>query len=718
MQLILLMPLKILKNRKSKNIHPFTVFVKIDYITGLGEIFGKNCLFDVEWRRGTNRGGIQEIPLDNSGDLRTYTTFKIPCHFTRESNSEDLDSKRLTIYLKKMGKKKSIKIAILQIDLANIVNKDQNTQPKQYTSTMKGIDMDIKPYIEFTSYAQAGSAEIVSSDQMSDSSFSNIRDKEAPIPTVPDCSFTDSLTSPIVASKEYHKNNINNSQNSVDSSNNNNNNNNNNDVDPFDFSFNSPTAAAANFLTEKSPTARRFSHSSSQDNYSSSSNAHSSSYGAPSGGGVSTPQMYLASVTSPPPKQGAGVTSPIRNDNNNNSLSESMKSPYIDNNGGYPAPNGDPYILSPVQSPIPPNSPMPERRMSTDDRKAGKKKGKRHDNLLQSLHRDNHTGFFSRRRHSISDPASSAQYRKELESRGSPSSQPSPFAGGESSTEDKSNSFIPIQSVLYSRSGDERLKFLNEEMILYKRPEYSEGVPVSSIIVYKCLFEWKEFNPHNHICLAKVMESLDYLSSMDNMDKETSCYWLSTSYGLWYLLDCTYNQRINSKHYAAEKSPNGDLSENTEFSNTTSAINLKLMFSALSQWIQENKQLNFFYYYKIEMSFLLQLLDIMMIDKNTLTEESVRKDICPSIGLTQLAILLITFTPNGCQEEVDPVVIKKLQDAGIRNQELQDTSINTDILFDLPENPEPSKRIFDVKIPPSVVPNKKYKFVFKPTMVY
>ncbi|GAM23242.1 hypothetical protein SAMD00019534_064170 [Acytostelium subglobosum LB1] len=753
--------MKLLAKRNRKNVHPFTVLVKVDSISSLqGEPITPGTQFEIAWRRGDHSGASPLLSITN-GELHPNIIFKIPCNFKKESGHDDLASKRLIVYLKKIEKKRAVKIAVLQIDLALIVNKDDNTKSRQYSSTMKGIDNDkFNPYIEFYASAQPGitdgggnlsasqkelesmsnsggslelssnilssdrrnSVSTVSSDQMSDVSFSNIQESKDPL----------------------HD-------------------------DPFEFNFESE-APASNHLTREekktdfiSPPSTRSTHTQETTT-----------------GNVQVPPSITVSSMSAP------LPSPLRGNSAENLPTSS-----------------NPFDVSPINSPIPPNSPMPERRMSTDDhgmskkqQKQAKKKGG--DRLITSIHKDH--GFFSRRRHSIAAP--SQDKKEENENR-------------TMLTDRLNEADLPLNSVLFSRTGDERLKFLNEEMILYKRPEYSQGIPLSSIIVYKCLFEWKDFSPHNHICLENILKSFDYLGSMENMDKETSCYWLSTSYGLHYLLDCSYNLRANAKKRDDERSPTSDLATNTEaqniklfmnklqanqkqfwrllwrkmhaeldtvlnkivevisdknfvqtdlylnylrgtldflekrvpfsslwpnifkqifyytsgffcnlflmdtvHSNSTCAINLKLLLSSLAQWIQENKKQNYFYYFKIEMSVINQLLDVMIVDKNSLKEEAVRKEVCPSLRLNQLAILLATFNSLSCQEEVDPDVIKFLQDKGIKNQEEQDSSINTDIMFDLPDNPEPSKKFFEAKIPQASVSNKRFKFIFKPTTVY
>jgi len=137
----------------------------------------------------------------------------------------------------------------------------------------------------------------------------------------------------------------------------------------------------------------------------------------------------------------------------------------------------------------------------------------------------------------------------------------------------------------------------------------------------------------------------------------------------------------------------------TNVSSTTSAMNTKLFISDLNQWILENKDKNYFFYFKTEMNIILQILDVLMIDKSSLKEENIRRDICPSLSSTQLAILLCRFNPENTEEEVDPSLIKFLQDEGIRKEEIANITINLDTLTELPDNPEPNKNILDIKLP-------------------
>ncbi|KAM9994569.1 hypothetical protein ACTFIZ_007728 [Dictyostelium cf. discoideum] len=123
----------------------------------------------------------------------------------------------------------------------------------------------------------------------------------------------------------------------------------------------------------------------------------------------------------------------------------------------------------------------------------------------------------------------------------------------------------------------------------------------------------------------------------------------------------------------------------------------------------------------MEMSTLIQILDVLVIDKDSLKDESVRKEICPSLTTTQLAIVLCRFNPENSSEEVDPAVIKYLQDEGIRKHDIQNITTNLDKIYELPDKPEPSRSIIDTKIPLNIFPQsnqKLFKFLTKPTTIY
>ncbi|EGC33145.1 hypothetical protein DICPUDRAFT_154839 [Dictyostelium purpureum] len=121
------------------------------------------------------------------------------------------------------------------------------------------------------------------------------------------------------------------------------------------------------------------------------------------------------------------------------------------------------------------------------------------------------------------------------------------------------------------------------------------------------------------------------------------------------------------------------------------------------------------------MNTLIQLLDVLIIDKVSLKDEAIRKNVCPSLTTTQLAIALCRFNPESDDEEVDPSIIKYLQDEGIRKHDIQNITTNVDQVLELTESPEPSKSIIDLKIPPNILPQtnqKLFKFLTKPTTIY
>ncbi|KAN0029431.1 hypothetical protein ACTA71_007558 [Dictyostelium dimigraforme] len=374
-----------------------------------------------------------------------------------------------------------------------------------------------------------------------------------------------------------------------------------------------------------------------------------------------------------------------------------------------------------------------------------------------------------------------------------------------------------LQSSLVTRHLDEKLKFLIDDMIVSKRPEYVGNIPISAIAIYKCIFEWKELSPNNNKCLTQMIETLDTMIKKKNIGKEKSFYWLSNSFTLGFLLEKSYeNLRLPRSEF--NTSPSINFSHNNENQNlrlfiglvqgyqrsfwslywdsiklelskimdrlteqlrvkefettpiflnfllstleflekrlpfqsiwpnifkqiffyvsgylvnkfltdnslatTNNAVNTKLFISSLSQWFQENKELNYFYYFKMEMSTLIQILDVLVIDKDSLKDESVRKEICPSLTTTQLAIVLCRFNPENSSEEVDPAVIKFLQDEGIRKHDIQNITTNLDKIYELPDKPEPSRSIIDTKIPSNIFPQsnqKLFKFLTKPTTIF
>ncbi|EDR41025.1 dilute domain-containing protein [Dictyostelium discoideum AX4] len=380
-----------------------------------------------------------------------------------------------------------------------------------------------------------------------------------------------------------------------------------------------------------------------------------------------------------------------------------------------------------------------------------------------------------------------------------------------------SDSKDTLQSSLVTRHLDEKLKFLIDDMIVSKRPEYVGNIPISAIAIYKCIFEWKELSPNNNKCLTEMIETFDLMIKKKNIGKEKSFYWLSNSFTLGFLLEKSYeNQKISRSEF--NTSPSINFSHNTESQNlkllinivqgyqrsfwslywdsvklelskvmdrlteqlrvkefettpiflnfllstleflekrlpfqsvwpnifkqiffyvsgylvnkfltdnslatTNNAVNTKLFISSLSQWFQENKELNYFYYFKMEMSTLVQILDVLVIDKDSLKDELVRKEICPSLTTTQLAIVLCRFNPENSSEEVDPAVIKYLQDEGIRKHDIQNITTNLDKIYELPDKPEPSRSIIDTKIPLNIFPQsnqKLFKFLTKPTTIY
>ncbi|EGC33146.1 hypothetical protein DICPUDRAFT_154840 [Dictyostelium purpureum] len=132
-----------------------------------------------------------------------------------------------------------------------------------------------------------------------------------------------------------------------------------------------------------------------------------------------------------------------------------------------------------------------------------------------------------------------------------------------------SDSKDALQSSLVSRNLDEKIKFIVDDMIVNKRPEYVGNVPLSGIIIYKCLFEWKELSPHNNKCLTHVIETFDSMTQKKNMGKEKSFYWLSSLYTLGFLLEKSYE-----KGKGTEKSPSFTLSNNSETQNLKLFINL------------------------------------------------------------------------------------------------------------------------------------------------
>ncbi|KAK5583437.1 hypothetical protein RB653_005031 [Dictyostelium firmibasis] len=394
---------------------------------------------------------------------------------------------------------------------------------------------------------------------------------------------------------------------------------------------------------------------------------------------------------------------------------------------------------------------------------------------------------------------------------------PNSHANNNNNNRDGSDSKDTLQSSLVPRHLDEKLKFLIDDMIVSKRPEYVGNIPISAIAIYKCIFEWKELSPNNNKCLTQMIETLDLMIKKKNIGKEKSFYWLSNSFTLGFLLEKSF-ENLRLPRSDLNNSPSITFSNNNENQNlrlliglvqgyqrsfwslywesvklelskvmdrlteqlrvkefettpiflnfllstleflekrlpfqsvwpnifkqiffyvsgylvnkfltdnslatTNNAVNTKLFISSLSQWFQENKELNYFYYFKMEMSTLIQILDVLVIDKDSLKEESVRKEICPSLTTTQLAIVLCRFNPENSSEEVDPGVIKYLQDEGIRKHDIQNITTNLDKIYELPDKPEPSRSIIDTKIPSNIFPQsnqKLFKFLTKPTTIY
>ncbi|EGG25302.1 dilute domain-containing protein [Cavenderia fasciculata] len=844
------MPLKILNKtlkKGSSSIVPLTIFIKIDSISnilqGNEHLCNRETLFELHWHRGNHRKGvIPNLSLNKDGELKPQNSIKIPCRFTRDSSTDELSTKKLTINLKKYenGKKKSlIKLSTLQIDIAKIADKDDQ-KPRQYTSTMKGCEeVKFKPYIEFTASIVNGIDEDVVDDD-DDQYVSPPSNRRESVSSLGSGGGSDPNHSHVNGDQSSDKNSS-------------------PGDDPFDFNFD----RGSTDFSKQSPENNRKSiggelgRTESPISFSTPPTPlHQSSPNIPiNAGGRATPIPTQQQFMSP------GTPSYLYE---RSLVNESSSSPGNKNLNTSQMNVQSPYSTTGVPSPLAPSPPKTARRNSIHGAQQKPEQKKRvkvfgflmsdkQKQQLQSPTSDKppspaKESRWGKRRHSITEAIPPSYMRDSVEntntivppaedasstianngslknSNGSipttspPSQQQQHHRQGSLTDQLNQNEerMDPIHSILMTRNSDDKLKFINEEMIIYKKPEYSESIPISSIVIYKCLFEWKEFSPHNHICLKRILESFDYLTKMEKMDRESSCYWLSNCYVLYYLLDNSYSSRVNSKSRGSpEKSPKSDLSSNSEtqnikftincmksfqksfwrlfwrniqielemvlkrmvqligdqdfqqsplfvnyilstidflekrvpfqtlwpyvfkqiffytssyfcnqflenstISNTTSVVNLKLLFSSITQWIQENKNLNYFYYYKIEMTPIFQMLDTLMIDKNTLIDENVRRDICPSLNPTQLAVLLLTYqSDQRNHDEIDPVVIKVLQDEGIKKQSLQITT-NLNIVFDLPESVEPSRRILDTKIPTSITSNKKMKFIYKNNQVY
>ncbi|GAM18332.1 hypothetical protein SAMD00019534_015070 [Acytostelium subglobosum LB1] len=708
------MPLKIFKTKKNKrNVQPFVILLKIDLIEQLAEELllpqqsSDDCYFDIYWRRGSCKGVSSELRPDQSGALHPTGIFKIPCNFINDGD-HDVASKRLSLYLRKYEKKKETNIALLQIDLAHFVKKDESSKPRLYNSIMRGIKSEsFKPYIEFIASAHPGSDSTFHVDEDKynrelNSFISRESDKRIPITSL-------SIEPELCESNlEFCKDRpLHQSQ----------------EGDPFEFTLTgSSNSGGGTYRHEDEKVSVSSPQSVRSDTLESVDLEESDREERPSTNPLKERQTIMSDMASSVGSSGS-------------------QSPSISTSLGVPAPLA-----------IHPKPTLTDRTISFNDIPL------RRDVCSKSA--DN---FF---KPSQSDFEKPSPLKEEVVAA-------SPL---------KEESDMPIQTVLFQRIAvdEEKNTYLNEDVILNKKPEYMDGVPVSSLIVHKCLFESNDVNQESLMYFEKVIQSIGYLSLTDNMDKETSCYWLSNSLNFWYLMNYMYNQRIKNygvalNHPEVKKLKSMEYKlhgyyqkfwkqlwrnlrteldevlaqvvhsmDGKEFNNSTIftdfmvdtydfvekrvpyesvcsaifkqvfnytsgylcnlflcdvehsnfeyAINVKLFICSVTQWISEHNQIASFVLFKSEMFRILQLLNVLMIDKQSLLEESTRKEICPSLRLTQLAILLLTYNSKNQDDEIDPSIIKSLQVQGIDNHEAQEFSICLDFVMDLPDCPEPNSK--------------------------
>ncbi|KYR00976.1 dilute domain-containing protein [Tieghemostelium lacteum] len=839
----------------------FTLKLKVDFISNISYKYDKQTEFEIEWKRGNQKGTLEGVFMNMDGEIKPKKQFQIPCQFIKKTidGESEFASKTLSINLKKIeGKKKvSSKIATLKIDISQMANKEDPTLERQYSSTMKGIeDDDFKPYIEFKASVIKGPVILDNESDLSESDLESIT--LTPSSTSRRGSVSSTTSSGIHQSNNNAINNpdnisptssINGSVSSLAIGEQQQQQQFSNSIDnPFEFNHEStPKVDLLNNQQQQQQ------HQQQQIN--------NNNILSPTDSIDSQILQYETTKTSDirtsfdtsllPEEESLNVYSGVSFSTSPTTSSSGT----ITGNGGEKDKSFFNTIMkrnkknkdqtSPPEKHVTFDKSVRKRRHSTPtlgffgiskikekDREKEKEKEKEKDN-------NSSTSNGSKK-----DKISISSLKSSLKNIGSPSltsSQsipdvisPPPLMEREETIADNQQTLLDemalpsVQSVLLSRSEDFKSKYLTEEIILTKKPEYVDSVPVSAIVLYKCLFEWKQFNASNAYSFSKIIETMDYLSKRETMDREKAIYWLSTCFTLKFLLERSlsnsskkgdYSQNDNSTQSPSNNFSNNSDKENIRFLihrlkiyersywkllwqnlrmeldklldrlcdivknryfehnpiflnylltsldylekrlpfqslysgvfkqifyysasklsnrfysdgqliNSICAVNLKLLLSSLTQWFQENKSLNYFYYFKIEMNSILQILDVLLIDKSSLKDPRVRADICPSLNSTQLAILLSSYQPEDYREEIDPSIIKQLQDDGIRNQELQSLNINSEIIFDLQQNPDPTKNIFSIQLPNTFIQHsnqlsssfaKNLKFLSKTTPIY
>ncbi|KAF2070718.1 hypothetical protein CYY_007960 [Polysphondylium violaceum] len=623
------MPLKLFQNKKNNN--QFTIKLKVDLITNVSYAYGHDTEFLIEWKRGNHKGQLQHVYMQNDGDIRPTANILIPCLFTKKKldssgggNDFEFSAKSLTINLKRVAEKKKIeKLSTLQIDLSHMVNKENASKERQYSSTMKGVDNnDFRPYIEFTASVHKGyltpddfedsstfytteppvdevshsfsserrsSVSSVSSDLSDPSNFSHINEsgsfKKDSSPE----------TSDINESSE-HKISPDHYQNTKNS---------NSSVDPFDFSFESTSqtqesgrgrtsSASGGNQNRKDLSSSRSSTSSNGESpifssedelekLSLQSKTTTNSGGAPSSGGssrkgsgsngmnIEPSPMLIPSLISPP------------NTNRDESHSKKKYSFGFKKKSKSPTNSRE---KSPTKKSKSPNknksSPIHNNNNNNNNNTAGDNGGGGNELSEEKERRGSFERLFKRRHSTPNLNGFSVKSFKDKSSRDSPSSPTIPESSGSGQHVEKkkektllmklsnigkedSSDKDSVQSVLISRSLDPKLDFSCQEMILSKRPEYCGNVPVSPLAIYKTLFDWKDFSSNNAVCITKLTESLNFLAKKKAMDKERAFYWLSSSYTMSNLMERYYTNLIGK--VGKEKLPDDDLQKNSESQN-------------------------------------------------------------------------------------------------------------------------------------------------------